>query len=451
MDDSAYTLDGLDHKHHLHAFTHLSEFEKQRSLVIERGEGIFLIDTDGRRYLDAMSSLWCATLGYSESRLVEAARKQLAALPYSHTFRGRSHAKLIQLAHKLVTISPAQLTRVFFASSGSEANESAIKMAWTYHKFNGNPKKRKIISRLNGYHGSTIFATRLTGMPQMHEFMNTEFPEIIHVEAPGFSSMAANGESEVEFSARLARELEALVLLHGADSIAAFITEPVMGVGGVIVPPETYFEKVQEVLQRYDILLIVDEVVCGFGRTGNMFGSTTFGLKPDLLTVAKGISSAYFPISGVLVTERIYEALLQASAQKGVFSHGFTYSGHPVGAAIALETLTILEERNIIEHVRRVAQIFQAQVRALAEFDVVGNVRGVGLMAGFDLLFDDDHTAAAAATELMDIAERNLVFVRAVGKTIVLAPPLIITESEIDDLMNRLRRSIKELVASFCG
>ena len=442
MNKFEINLDRLDHQYHLHSFTHLSEFEQQRSVVIERGEGIFLIDTNGKRYLDAMSSLWCATLGYSESRLITAAVDQLSKLPYSHTFRGRSHEKLIQLAERLIEISPEQLTKAFFAGSGSEANESAVKMAWSYHKFRGKPEKRKIITRLNGYHGSTIYATRLSGMAQMHEYTNTQLPEIIYASSPDHNALANPGESEQEFSIRLAAELEAQIQAEGPETIAAFIAEPVMGVGGVIVPPSQYFEQIQKVLSRYDVLLIVDEVVCGFGRTGNLFGSTTFNIRPDILTVAKGLSSAYFPISSVLVSEQIYATLVQATLKKGVFSHGFTYSGHPVGAAVGLETLAILKERDIVNHVRSVGEIFQSEIEKLSEYDRISNTRGVGLMAGFDVAIENANDSHQAGNLLMEIAERNGLFIRAVGNSIVLAPPLIIQASEIEELFTRLRKSI---------
>lgn len=449
MNTGRTDYDKLDHAYHLHSFTHLREFQDQPSIVIERGEGIYLIDTNGKRYLDAMSSLWCATLGYSEPRLVYAASEQLSKLPYSHTFRGRSNEKLVQLAQKLVNLSPAQLTRVFFATSGSEANESAIKLAWSYHKFKGNHQKRKIISRINGYHGSTIFSTRLTGMPQMYEYMNVEFPEIIHTEVPNYATMSFDGESESEFSQRLAAQLESLVQMHGPETIAAMIAEPVMGVGGVIVPPESYFETIQSVLKKYEILLIADEVVCGFGRTGNMFGSTTFNMQPDLLSVAKGLSSAYFPMSAVLVAEPIYEALVAETAEKGVFSHGFTYSGHPVGAAVALETLSILEERNIVAHVNEVGKQFQAGIRELNRFSFVVNTRGIGLMAGFDLESTEFVDDISAGTQLMEIAERNGLFIRAIGDTIVLAPPLIISSSEIEELMKQIEMSLIQMEREF--
>ncbi len=443
MKASQFELDRSDHRYHLHSFTHLHEFEQQQSVVIDRGHGIYLIDNKGDEYLDAMSSLWCATLGYSETRLINAAYEQLKRLPYSHTFRGRSHEKLIQLAEKLIEISPAGLNKAFFAGSGSEANESAIKMAWTYHKFSGNPKKRKVITRVNGYHGSTIFATQLSGLSQMHDFMNASL-DVVYAKCPDYANGAASGESEIDFARRLAAELEQQILYEDPNTIAAFIAEPVMGVGGVIVPPEQYFEQIQEVLTRHNILMIADEVVCGFGRTGNLFGTTTFNLQPDFLTVAKGLSSAYFPISSVLVSAKIYDVLVYATSKKGVFSHGFTYSGHPVGAAVGLETLAILEARDLISHVRKIAQEFQREITKLSEFDVIVNTRGVGLMGGFDVVVDNSAYASVAGNLLMEIAERNFLFIRAVGNAIILAPPLIITEPEIDELFKRLRQSILE-------
>lgn len=438
-------LDRIDHRYHVHSFTHLSEFEQQRAVVIERGDGVFLVDAAGNRYLDAMSSLWCTTLGYSETRLADAAYEQLSKLPYSHTFRGRSNEKLIQLAQRLIEIAPEGLSKVFFAGSGSEANESAIKLAWSYHKFKGHPEKRKIVSRSNGYHGSTIFATRLSGMPQMHEYTSADFPEIIYAKSPNNFSSEIQGESEDEFSERLADDLEQQILSEGPDTVAAFIAEPVMGVGGVIVPPKAYFEKIQTVLNRYGVLFIADEVVCGFGRTGNMFGSTTFNIKPDLLTVAKGLSSAYFPISAVFLKSEIYQTLVHATNQKGVFSHGFTYSGHPVGAAVALETLAIIEERGIVDHVSRVGDVFQCAIHQLREFESIENTRGVGLMAGFDVIPKRIDSEVHAGNLLMDIAERNRLFIRAVGNTIVLAPPLIISADEIKELIKRLKLSIDEM------
>lgn len=452
MKNTSSSYSFRDRFFHLHSFTNLSEYEKQGSVVISHGEGVYLFDADGNKYLDAMSSLWCATLGYSEKRLAEAAATQLSKLPYSHTFRGRTSDKLVELAEKIVKISPDHLSKVFFAGSGSEANESAVKIAWSYHKHQGNPNKHKIISRINAYHGSTVFATRLSGMTSMHQYMNLDFPEILHADFPNYLTEARDGESEEEFATRLAENLERQIVAEGPETIAAFIAEPVMGVGGVILPPETYFEKIQPILKQHHILFIADEVICGFGRTGNMFGSTTFDLVPDIVTLAKGITSAYFPMSATIVTEEIYLALVRATKLSGVFSHGFTYSGHPVGAAMALETIAILEERDIPGNARKQGDRLLLAMQELYQFPIIKNVRGIGLMVAFDLYADVDKrikfsTEVGAGTLLMDIAERHGLFVRGVGDAIAIAPPLIISESEIEKLVALLKDSIIELVA----
>ena len=443
-------LEDLDRSFHLHSFTNLHEHAKSGPVIMERGDGVYLIDRDGNRYLDGMASLWCATLGYSEPRLIEAAHQQMCKLPYSHTFRGRSHEKLIELAEKLVAMTPDGLSKVFFAGSGSEANESAIKMAWSYHKFQSRPEKKKILSRVNGYHGSTIFASQLSGMPSMHGYLNAEFPEIIHVDFPHYRTEAEPGESEDAFASRLADQLEARILEEGPESIAAFIAEPVMGVGGVILPPKSYFPKVQAVLRRHDILFIADEVICGFGRTGNMFGSTTFDIEPDILTFAKGISSAYFPISAAVISEAIHKVLEEESARNGMFSHGFTYSGHPVGAAVALEAVRICEERDIPGHVREVGSNFLAGLRDLAAHPFVSDVRGIGLMAAIDLDASDVHgdqlgPRAKLGDLLVDLAQQHGLLLRAVGDTVVMAPPLVISDAEVSELLYKLSGALEGL------
>ena len=440
-----------DQLYHVHSFTHLGRHEQNGAVVIERGDGIYLTDSNGKQYLDAMASLWCVNLGYSEQRLVDAAARQMAILPYSHTFRGRSHSKVIELSEKLVAITPKHLNKVYFAGSGSEANESAIKLAWAYHKARGHPRKRKIISRSNAYHGSTIFATSLTGMPAMHEFNNVDFAEVLHTDFPDYLSCFNENESETEFATRLAENLETMILAEGADTIAAFIAEPVMGVGGVIVPPKTYFEKIQAIFKRHGILMIADEVICGFGRTGNMFGCQTFNIVPDILSIAKGITSAYFPMSAVITTDPIYKALVQVSDTNGGFSHGFTYSGHPVGAAVALETIEIIEERKIVEHVQSVSKKFHSALNRLLDFPIVKNVRGIGLMGGLEFQYDGISRSPYAqpgnlGSTVMDLAAENGLFVRSVGDSIVLAPPLIISKAEVEDLYQRLEKTLAEFV-----
>ena len=455
MSDKSTPYSQLDRRLHVHSFTDLDQYQRDGALVVDHGEGIYLVDTEGRRYLDAMASLWCVTLGYDESRLVEAAHRQLEKLPFSHTFRGRSHPVLIELAETLVGLAPEQMTRVFFAGSGSEANESAVKMTWAYHAQRGEPQRRKIISRQNAYHGSTIFASQLCGMPSMHAQLETEHNGILFADAPHFATGARAGESESEFCQRLIQQLEEMIEREGANMIAAMIAEPVMAVGGVIVPPAGYFEGVCELLKRHGILLIADEVVCGLGRTGDWFGSLSLGMQPDVMTLAKGITSAYFPLSTVIMSEPVYQALQANSATQGVFSHGFTYSGHPVGAAIALEVLNILLQRDIPGHVRRVGERFQAGIRALTKFDSICHPRGIGLMAAFDLCADVESgkrftPEIRAGNRLMDIAEQQGLLIRAVGDSIVLAPPLIIDEAEVDELIKRLESSIDIWSTELC-
>lgn len=435
-----------DVAYHLHPFTNLKTHQSKGPLIIDRGEGVYLVDSTGRRYLDGMASLWCCALGYHEPRLIEAAHRQMQRLPYSHTFRGRSHETLIELAEKLVAIAPGRMSKAFFANSGSEATDTAVKIAWYYNHALGRPGKRKIIARRGGYHGSTIAAASLSGHDYLHRSFNLPLECILFADCPHHYRYAHGGEDEETFASRLAEGLEALIVREGPETVAAFIAEPVMGVGGVIVPPRTYFEKIQRVLTKYDILLIADEVICGFGRTGNMFGSMTFGIEPDMVIVAKSLSSAYFPISGLIVSGAIYDAMAEESGNIGVFGHGLTYSGHPVGAAVALETLKLYEERSILEHVRRVSPTFQRRLRAFAERPFVGEVRGVGLMGAIELVSNKATKERFPAEQrvgerVADVAEREQLFVRPIGDSIVMAPPLVIEDDVLHDLFDRLERA----------
>ena len=448
---AAHTPEQTDVRFHLHAFTDPGEHERRGPVIIERGRGIYLFDRDGQRYLDAMSSLWCCTLGYDDRTLIEAAYRQMQRLPYSHTFRGRSSPVSIELSERLVGMAPFAMSKVFFACSGSEANETAIKLAWNFHRANGQGSRRKILVHEGGYHGSTIFASALSGLPIVSEPAARGIADIVVVDRPHHRMNAGPGEDEEAFASRLAYRLEATIQHEGPQSIAALIAEPVMGVGGVIVPPRTYFEKIVEVLKRFGILVIADEVICGFGRTGSMFGSDAFGMTPDIMTVAKGISSAYFPISAVLVTEPVYRALLgRRSDGGGEFPHGFTNSGHPVGAAVALAAIAALEERNILENVRVSGTRFQDGLRRLSSRSRVAEVRGVGLMAAVQFRPDKGErrptgARAGVGQQVADLAETEMLFVRAVGDTVVLAPPLIITPVQTDDLIERFSRAVDAL------
>lgn len=439
---------------HLHPFTNLKQHEVDGPLIVDRGDGIHIIDDTGRRYIEGMSGLWCAALGFSESRLVAAAQKQMARLPYSHAFRGRSHEPAIALAEKLVEMAPGGMSKAFFANSGSEANDTAVKLVWYYNNALGRPNKRKIVGRQGGYHGTTVATSSLTGLPDLHRDFNLPIPGIVYTDNPHYWRHAKPGESEEEFSTRLAGNLESLIVREGPETVAAFIAEPVMGVGAVIVPPRGYFEKIQAVLRKYDVLFIADEVICAFGRTGNMFGCETFAIQPDMVTMAKALSSAYFPISALTVSEPIYRAMVAQSEKIGLFGHGYTYSSHPVAAAVALEALAIYRERDIVGHVRKVAPRLQQGLRALADRPLVGEVRGVGLMAGVELVADKKSRAAfpqkgRAGSFLMNRAQEHGLIVRAIGDAVVMAPPLIITEAEIDDLLQRFGRALDDTEREF--
>ena len=438
----------------LHPFTDLKAHEEDGPFIIDRGGGVYVTDENGKTYIEGMSGLWCASLGFSERRLVDAAARQMAELPYNQTFLGRSHGTTIDLAERLLSLSPVPMSRILFASSGSEANDTAVKLAWYYNNAEGRPERRKIIGRRNGYHGTTVATTSLSGIPDLHRDFNLPIAGVLHADCPHHYRFAHPGETEEEFADRLAANLEKLILDEGPETVAAFIAEPVMGVGGVIVPPETYFEKVQAVLREYGVLFIVDEVICGFGRTGNMFGSETFGLRPDLMCCAKALSSAYLPISATFVSEPIYRAMVAESEKIGVFGHGYTYSGHPVAAAVALETLDIYEERDVVGHVRAVAPRFQEVFRSLADRPLVGEVRGVGLMAGIELVADKPgkrpfDPALKVGAYLASRAREYGLIVRALGDTVVCAPPLVVTEDEIDELGTRFHRALADTEARF--
>ncbi|MCG8548342.1 MAG: aspartate aminotransferase family protein [Alphaproteobacteria bacterium] len=439
-----------DIAHVMHPYTNLAQHKTAGPQIMSRGEGIWVYDDEGKAYIEGMAGLWCTSLGFNEPRLVEAATRQLKALPFYHTFAAKSHDPVIDLAEKLIDLAPVPMSKVFFANSGSEANDTAVKLVWYYNNAVGRPKKKKIISRIKGYHGVTVAAASLTGLPMNHRDFDLPIDRILHTDCPHYYRFAEEGESEEDFATRLANNLETLIEKEGPETIAAFIAEPVMGAGGVIVPPATYFEKIQPILKKHDILFIVDEVICGFGRTGNMFATETFKLEPDIITVAKALSSAYLPISGLLINEKVTDPIYRNSGEIGTFGHGFTYSAHPVCAAVALETLKIYVERDILGHVRRVMPRFIEAVQAFADHPLVGEVRGVGLVAGVELVKDKatkesfDAAQGVGAHMAAQALEHGLV-VRAVpGDTVTLCPPLIINEDEIDMLFDRLGQALSD-------
>jgi 4-aminobutyrate---pyruvate transaminase len=442
-----------DIANHLHPYTHLKKHESEGPLVITEGKGIHVYDENGKEYIEGLAGLWCTALGFGEERLVDAATRQLKRLPYYHIFNHKSHDVAAELAERLIALMPVKMSKVFFNNSGSEANDTAVKMVWYYNNARGRHRKKKIIARMKGYHGVTVAAASLTGLANNHRDFDLPIDNIRHADCPHHYRFAKPGESEEAFATRLADSLEAQILREDPETVAAFIAEPVMGAGGVIVPPKTYFEKIQAVLKKYDVLLIADEVICGFGRTGNMWGSETFGLKPDILTMAKALSSAYLPISATAISEELYQAFVVQSEKLGQFAHGFTYSGHPVCCAVAVETLKIYEERDIVAQVRKVAPRLQSGMRRFADHPLVGEVRGVGLIAAAELVRDKASKAPfdpkqAVGPLFAARAQEHGLIVRAMGDSIALCPPLIISGDEIDEMLRRFGQALDDTAAA---
>ncbi len=440
----------------LHPYTNLHAHETQGPLIIERGEGVRVFDDSGKAYIEGMASLWCVSLGWGEERLVQAAAKQMRTLSSYHIFGHKSHEPGIDLAEKLIELAPVPMSKVFFANSGSEANDTAVKLIWYYNNALGRPEKKKILARVRGYHGVTVATASLTGLPNNHRDFDLPIARISHADCPHHYRNAQPGESEEAFATRLAEQLEAQILAEGPETVAAMFCEPVMGAGGVVVPPATYYEKIQAVLKKYDVLLVADEVICGFGRTGNFWGSQTMGMQPDILTCAKQLSSGYLPISAVMVSDAIYRACVDESKKIGTFGHGYTYSAHPVAAAVALETLAIYEERGVLNHVRDVAPLFQRRLRALADHPLVGEARGVGLIGALELVADKtsktpfDPVGRAGAV-VNGLTQENGLIVRAMGDSIALCPPLVIGEADLNELFDRLTTALDAAIPVLRG
>lgn len=436
-----------DIAHVLHGYTNLKLHAQKGPMVIKSGDGIYVLDEAGRRYIEGLAGLWNVSLGFSERRLAQAAAHQLEQLPFYHNFSHKSHDPQIDLAEKLVKMAPAPMAKAYFANSGSEANDSAIKMLWYRSNALGQEKRKKILSRNRAYHGVTIAAASLTGLPNNHRSFDLPLPQFLHVGCPHFWREGRPGENEEAFASRLAEELEATILREGPDTIAAFFGEPVMGAGGVIVPPRTYWEKIQSVLRKYDILLVADEVICGFGRTGRMFACETFGIRPDAIVLSKQLTSGYVPMSALLVNEKFISPIADESARVGVFGHGFTGGGHPLAAAVALETLKIMEERHLVEHAARVGKVMLDRLRALESHPLVGEVRGVGLIAAVELVLDKQAKRAGKTPgELGALVNACLteqgVISRNMMDAIAFCPPLIITEKQVDEMIDSFERAL---------
>ena len=432
----------------VHPYTNLDAFRETGPLVLERGQGIYVYDSAGRPYVEGLAGLWCTALGYGNEELVEAAAAQMRKLPFTHLFGGKSHDPAIELAEKLKEIAPVPVSKVFFCNSGSEANDTQIKLVWYMNNGLGRPKKKKIISRQKAYHGVTIASASLTGLPGNHADFDLPIAGILHTSCPHHYRFGQDGESEEAFSARLADDLEQLILREGPETVAAFIAEPVMGAGGVIVPPRGYFEKIMAVCDKYDVFMIADEVICGFGRIGKTFGGDVVGFKPHSVSVAKALSSAYQPIAAVMVPENMYQAMLAESRKIGTFGHGYTYSGHPVAAAVALKTLEIYAREKIVEKVAMKAPQFQAHFKALGDHPLVGEARGIGLIGAVELVADRKtkrsfEAKAGVGARCVAFAQEEGLLTRAVaGDNIALCPPLIISPEEIDDMFAKLKRAL---------
>lgn len=443
-------LQALDAAHHMHPFTAGDQLALDGARVIVRAKGVTLVDSDGVQILDAMAGLWCVNIGYGRGELADVAARQMRELPYYNTFFGTTHPPAIALASKLADLAPGDLNHVFFAGSGSEANDTNIRLVRHYWASKGHPGKKIIISRRNAYHGSTLGSASLGGMKPMHAQGGLPIPDIHHIGQPDW--YAEGGETTPnDFGLERARQLETAIQTLGEDNVAAFIAEPVQGAGGVIVPPDSYWPEIQRICDAHDILLIADEVITGFGRTGNWFGSETFGIRPDIMTIAKGLSSGYVPIGGSMVSDEI-AAVVGAA---GDFNHGYTYSGHPVAAAVALENLRLLEEESIVETVRReTAPYLMEKWSALADHPLVGEARIVGMMGSLALTPDKTSRAAFAGEPgAVGLRCRNRCFanrlvMRHVGDRMIIAPPLVLTMSDIDDLIERAAMSLDETLVS---
>ncbi|UWQ62686.1 aspartate aminotransferase family protein [Leisingera caerulea] len=441
-------LQALDAAHHMHPFTANGELSQKGARIITRADGVHLTDSEGHQILDAMAGLWCVNIGYGRDELAEVAARQMRELPYYNTFFQTTHVPAIALAAKIAELAPGDLNNVFFAGSGSEANDTNIRMVRHYWALKGKPSKSVIISRKNAYHGSSVGSGSLGGMSGMHAQGGMPIPDIHHINQPNWWAEGGDMPPE-EFGLQRARELEEAILELGEDRVAAFIAEPVQGAGGVIVPPDSYWPEIQRICDKYEILLIADEVICGFGRTGNWFGSQTLNIRPDIMTIAKGLSSGYAPIGGSIVSDEIASVIAGDE-----FNHGYTYSGHPVAAAVALENLRILEEENILGHVRDVAAPYLKQKwEALIDHPLVGEAKIVGMM-GSIALTPNKETRAAFASDAGTVGyicrERcfaNNLVMRHVGDRMIISPPLVITPEQIDVLIERATKSLDECYA----
>jgi putrescine aminotransferase len=434
----------LDRAHYLHPFTDFKALAAKGARIIVKAEGVYLYDSEGQRILDGMAGLWCVNLGYGRRELAEAAYRQLLELPYYNSFFQTAHPPAIELARQLVELAPPQFSRVFFTGSGSEGNDTVVRMVRRYWDLLGQPQRKVIVSRINAYHGSTMAGASLGGMAFMHEQGGLPIPDIVHIPQPYWYGEGGD-LSPAEFGVAAARHLEQKILELGPERIAAFIGEPIQGAGGVIIPPDTYWPEIQKICDRYGILLVADEVICGFGRTGHWFGSERYGIRPDLMTVAKGLSSGYLPIGGVLVGDRVADVLVEKG---GEFAHGYTYSGHPAACAVASVNLQLIQQENLVARTREETGPYLAgKWRQLAEHPLVGEARCTGLIGALELVRDKATRTffdkrGEVGTICRDFCFQNGLIMRAVRDTMIISPPLVISHEQLDELAEKAWRCL---------
>ena len=433
----------LSQAHHLAPFSDYKQLAEKGPRIITEAKGVHLWDSEGNKILDGMAGLWCVAVGYGREELVEAAATQMRQLPFYNTFFQTAHPPVLELAHAIAQLAPAGMNHVFFTGSGSEGNDTMLRLVRHYWACKGQPNKKIIIGRENGYHGSTVAGASLGGMKFMHEQGDLPIPGIAHIPQPYWFGEGGD-MSPAAFGIWAADQLEKKILELGEDNVAAFIAEPIQGAGGVIIPPETYWPRIKEILAKYDILFVADEVICGFGRTGEWFGSQYYDLKPDLMTIAKGLTSGYVPMGGLIVSDKVFEVI----EAHGDFNHGFTYSGHPVAAAVGLENLRILKEEGIVERVKaETAPYLQKRLRELADHPLVGEVRGVGMLGAIELVQDKATRKRFSGDVGVGMVCRghcfnNGLIMRAVGDTMIIAPPLVISQTEVDELVEKARKCL---------
>jgi len=432
----------LSSDHHLAPFSDFKQLKEKGPRIITKAKGVYLWDSEGNKILDGMAGLWCVAIGYGREELADAASKQMRELPYYNLFFQTAHPPALQLAKAISDIAPEGMNHVFFTGSGSEGNDTVLRLVRHYWAIKGQPSKKVIISRVNGYHGSTVAGASLGGMTYMHEQGDLPIPGIVHIPQPYWFGEGGDKTPD-EFGVWAAEQLEKKILELGVENVGAFIAEPIQGAGGVIVPPDTYWPKIKEILARYDILFVADEVICGFGRTGEWFGSDFYDLKPDLMTIAKGLTSGYIPMGGVIVRDEVVKVLNEG----GDFNHGFTYSGHPVAAAVGLENIRILSEEKIVDRVKsETAPYLQKRLRELSDHPLVGEVRGVGMLGAIELVKDkttrERYAGRGAGMICRTFCFNNGLIMRAVGDTMIISPPLVITFAEIDELVEKARKCL---------